>query len=237
MRWHSRDLAAWGEGEGGICEQCMQGKQSAPQDKSRGPLLHTCVPYFLVLQLLSSLHDAGGRAFPARRKGREQADLAATQNRARERQFLAPGSWVSAFDPGEPLHEAGGDVGCFRQGELFCVGTYRMVSISSIGKGFQSLKKRKEKKRKEKEGVRGESGRIGTPTTDANPRPTVKRQVLPSDPQSLLIALIEPAFRLEELRVFPVEVFAPVHRVQTPVDELALFDEDGGSAIFAAANR
>ena len=148
MRWHSRDLAAWGEGEGGIREQCMQGKQSAPQDKSRGPLLHTCVPYFLVLQLLSSLHDAGGRAFPARRKGREQADLAATQNRARERQFLAPGSRVSAFDPGEPLHEAGGDVGCFRQGELFCVGTYRTVSISSIGKGFQSLKKRKEKKRK-----------------------------------------------------------------------------------------
>ena len=184
---------------------------------------------YLSPTLLSSLHDARD-GFPLGE--REQADLAATQNRARERQFLAPGFRISAFDPGELLHEADGDVRCFRQGELFYVGTYRTVSISSVGQGLQSLKKRKEKER-----VRGESGRIGTPTTDANPRPTVKRQILPSNPQTLLLALVEPAFRLEELRVFPVEVFAPVYGVQTPVNNLALFDKNGGFAVFAAANR
>ena len=51
---------------------------------------------------------------------REQGDFATAQPRAREAEFLAPGLRVSAFDCGEVLREARGDVGCFREGELFC---------------------------------------------------------------------------------------------------------------------
>ena len=184
------------------------------------------------------MRDPLPRGFPLGdgERRREQADLAAAQDRAGEGQFLAPGSRVSAFDPGELLQEADGDVGCFGQGELFCGGTYGMHQffLSLLARGFQSLKKRE--KRRKGCGV-NRVGLKGTPTTDANPRPTVERQILPSNPQSLLPALVEPAFGLEELRVFPVEVSAPVHAVQTPVDELALFDEDGRFAVFAAANR
>ena len=64
------------------------------------------------------LHHYSAHCMIGARQGK-QADLAATQTRARERQFFAPGFRVSAFDPGELLHEADGDVGCFRQGELF----------------------------------------------------------------------------------------------------------------------
>lgn len=46
-------------------------------------------------------------------RAREQGDFAAPETGAGEGDFLTPGLRVSAFDPGELLHEADGDVGCF----------------------------------------------------------------------------------------------------------------------------
>ena len=96
------------------------------------------------------MRDPLPRGFPLGdgERRREKADLAAAQDRACERQLLAPGSRrVSAFNAGELLQEADGDVGCFGQGELFCVGTYGMHQffLSLLARGFQSLKKRKKK--------------------------------------------------------------------------------------------
>ena len=82
-------------------------------------------------------------------------------------------------------------------------------------------------------------GRLGQgkPTTNANPRPAIKRQILPPDPQAFLLAPIEPALRNEAFCVFSIEVFAPVHGIETPVDNLALCDKDGRFTILPTTYR
>ena len=55
-----------------------------------------------------------------RSRGGEQGDFTPAQPRARERQELPPRFRISALDAGKRLHEADGEVGGFRQGELFC---------------------------------------------------------------------------------------------------------------------
>ena len=72
-------------------------------------------------------------------------------------------------------------------------------------------------------------------TTDADPRPPVKGQILPRKPQALGGAVIEPALRPERSGVVAVVVCAAVHCPQHPEDHRALRHEDGRGLVVAAA--
>ena len=80
---------------------------------------------------------------------REQGDFATAQPRAREAEFLAPGLRVSAFDCGEVLREARGDVGCFCEGELFCPFVQRSVYLNESSRSKKIRKEGRKEGRKE----------------------------------------------------------------------------------------
>lgn len=68
-------------------------------------------------------------------------------------------------------------------------------------------------------------------TTDTNPRPAIKGQILPPGPQLL------PSLGSEYLRVLTEEIFTAVHGVQGPPDYCSLGDEERGFTLDPAAHR
>ena len=105
---------------GSTCATPFLSRTPAPRSYTAGhPNLHT-VHYMQTYR--RTLHMYAVTRIPSvlDMSLREQGDFATTQPRAREAEFLAPGLRVSAFDCGEVLREARGDVGCFCEGELFC---------------------------------------------------------------------------------------------------------------------
>lgn len=75
-------------------------------------------------------------------------------------------------------------------------------------------------------------GRTLTPETRS--RPTVERQITPSDIRKLSIF---PSLWSEESSIFAIKVAASVHVVYGVTDTHSAADENGGEAIWAASPR